>query len=148
MVSKMEEILKEIEKVINNLELNSQSQIKELLNNFLKTHLNRSKIDNFIGDYPTFIEPVYLEENVKIGDDVLLGPNVFIGKNSEIEDYVEISNSIIYSDAKIGENIKLDNCIIGKNSLLNCANINIDNCVVIGDVKNKEDLHKIMFKFK
>ena len=144
----MKKNLKEIEKIINNLELNSQSQIKELLNNFLKNHLKRSKIDNFIGDYPTFIEPVYLEENTIIGDDVLLGPNVFIGKNTEIKDYVEISNSIIYDNVKIGENIKLINCIIGRNTALNCTNITIDNCVVIGDVKNKEDLYRIMFKFK
>ncbi len=140
--------LKEIEKLINNLELNSQSQIKELLNGFLKNYLKRSKIDNFLGDYPTFIEPVYLEENVKIGDDVLLGPKVYIGKNCEIKDYVEISNTIIFDNAKISENIKLDNCIIGKNATLNCTNITIDNCVVIGDVKNKEELFRIMFKFK
>ena len=68
MVRKMKSTLKEIEKVINNIELKSQSQVKELLKNFLKKHLNQSKIDNFIGDYPTFIEPVYLENNVKIGD--------------------------------------------------------------------------------
>ncbi len=140
--------LKEIEKLINNLELHSQSQIKELLNGFFKNYLKRSKIDNFLGDYPTFIEPVYLEENVKIGDDALLGPKVYIGKNCEIKDYVEISNTIIFDNAKIGENIKLDNCIIGKNTTLNCTNITIDNCVVIGDVKNKEELYKIMFKFK
>jgi len=144
----MKGILEEIDKVINNLELNSQSQIKELLNNFLKNYLKRSKIDNFIGDYPTFIEPVYLDEKVRIGDDVLLGPKVYIGKDCEIKDYVEISNSIIYSNVKIGENIKLDNCIIGRNTILNCTNITIDNCVVIGEVKNKEDLYRIMFKFK
>ncbi|MFW9901930.1 MAG: hypothetical protein ACFFDY_11720 [Candidatus Thorarchaeota archaeon] len=144
----MKKDLKEIEKIISNLELNSQSQIKELLNNFLQTHLKRSKVDNFIGDYPTFIEPVHLEENVKIGDDVLLGPNVYIGKNSEIKDYVEISNSIIFDNAIIGENIKMDKCIIGKNVSLSSQNISLDNCVVIGDVKTKEELYKIIYKFK
>ena len=144
----MKKELKVIEKIISSLELNSQTQIQELLNKFLRTHLKRSKIDNFIGDYPTFIEPVHLEENVKIGDDVLLGPNVFIGKNSEIKDYVEISNSIVFDNAIIGENIKLDNCIIGKNSSLSCKNTPIDNCVVVGNVKTKEDLYKIMYKFK
>ena len=91
----MKKDLEEIQNIVSKLELNSQTKIKELLSSFLQTHLNRNKIDNFIGDYPTFIEPVYLEENVKIGDDVLLGPNVYIGKNSEIKDYVEISNSIV-----------------------------------------------------
>ncbi len=144
----MKEDLKKIEKVISDLELNSQSQIQELLNNFLKTHLKKSKIDNFIGDYPTFIEPVYLNVKVKIGDDVLLGPNVYIGKNTEIKDYVQISNSIVFDNALIGENVKLDNCIIGKNTLLNCENINIDNCVLVGNVKTKEDVYRIMYKFK
>lgn len=144
----MKEDLKKIEKVISDLELNSQSHILGLLNHFLKTHLKKSKIDNFIGDYPTFIEPVYLSVNVKIGDDVLLGPNVYIGKNTEIKDYVEISNSIIFDNALIGENVKLDNCIIGKNTLLNCENINIDNCVLVGNVKTKEDVYRIMYKFK
>lgn len=147
-MKKVKEALKEIEKDINNLELNSQSQMKVLLQNFLKNHLKRSKINNFIGDYPTFIEPVYLEANTKIGDDVLLGPKVYIGKNCEIKDYVEISNTIILDNVIIGENIKLDSCIIGKNTKLNLANINIDNCVVIGDVSNKEELYKIMYKFE
>ena len=144
----MKKDLKEIEKIVSDLDLNSQAQIQELLNKFLKTHLKRSKIDNFIGDYPTFIEPVYLNENVKIGDDVLLGPNVYIGKNTEIKDYVEISNSIIFDNTVIVENVKLNNCIIGKNTLLNCENINIDNCVLVGNVKTKEDVYRIMYKFK
>ena len=144
----MKKDLKEIEKLVSDLELNSQSQIKDLLNKFLHTHLKRSKVDNFIGDYPTFIEPVHLEDSVKIGDDVLLGPNVYIGKNSEIRNYVEISNSIILENVVVGENIKLDNCIIGKNTSLLCENMNIDNCVVIGNVKTKEELFKNMYKFK
>ncbi len=144
----MKKDLKEIEKIVSNLELNSQAQISELLSNFLQTHLNRNKIDSFIGDYPTFIEPVHLEDNVKIGDDVLLGPNIYIGKNSEIKDYVEMSNSIVFDNVVIGENIKLDNCIIGKNTLLSCENINVDNCVIVGNVRTKEELYKIMYKFK
>ena len=142
----MKKDLKEIEKIINERELNYQ--IQELLTNFLRTHLKRSKIENFIGDYPTFIEPVHLEDNVKIGDDVLLGPNVYIGSNSEIKDYVEISNSIVFENVIIDENIKLDNCIIGKNSTLGCKNNKINNCVVIGNVRTKEDLYKIMYKLK
>ncbi|MFX1371848.1 MAG: hypothetical protein ACFFCE_08300 [Promethearchaeota archaeon] len=144
----MKKDLKEIEIIVGDLELNSQTQIKDLLSNFLQTHLNRNKIDNFIGDYPTFIEPVHLEENIRIGDDVLLGPNVYIGKDSEIKDYVEISNSIIFDNVIIGENNKLDNCIIGKNTSLVCENINVNNCVIVGNVKNKEDLYKIMYKFE
>jgi NDP-sugar pyrophosphorylase family protein len=144
----MKKDLNKIEKIIISLELNSQAQIRDLLKNFLKTHIKQSKVDSYIGDYPTFIEPVHLEDNVKIGDDVLLGPNVYIGKNVEINNYVEISNCIVFDDVIIGENIKLDNCIIGKNSSLNINNTPIDNCVVVGNVKTKEELYKIMYKFK
>ncbi|MFX0039913.1 MAG: hypothetical protein ACFFCY_13500 [Promethearchaeota archaeon] len=144
----MKNELKEIEKIISSLELNSQGQIQDLLINFLRTYLYQSKIDSYIGDYPTFIEPVYLEDNVKIGDDVLIGPNVYIGKNVEINNYVEISNSIVFDNTVISENIKLDNCIIGKNSSLSCKNTQIENCVIIGNVKTKEELYKIMYKFK
>jgi len=144
----MKKDLYEIEKILNDLELDSQSQVQDLLIKFLQTHLKRSRIENFIGDYPTFIEPVYLEDNVEIGDDVLLGPNVYIGKNSKIEDYVEISNTIIFDNVLIGENIKLDNCVIGNNSIINCKNIKIDDCVVNGNVNTKEELYKVMLKFK
>ena len=144
----MKEDLEKIEKIINDPNLNSQSGIQELLSDFLQIHLKRSKIDNFIGDYPTFIEPVHLEDNVKIGDDVLLGPNVYISKNSEIKDYVEISNSIIFDNVVIGNNIKLDNCIIGKNAFLSCENIKVDNSVIVGKVNTKEELYKIIYKIK
>ncbi len=144
----MKKDLEEIQKIIGKLELNSKTQIKDLLNYFLQTHLNRNKVDNFIGDYPTFIEPVHLEDNVRIGDDVLLGPNVYIGKDSEIKDYVEISNSIIFDNVFIGKNNKLGNCIIGKNTSLVCENINVNNCVIVGNIKSKEDLYKIIYKFE
>ena len=114
----------------------------------VKTSGNKVIIENFIGDYPTFIEPVYLEDNIEIGDDVLLGPNVYIGGNSKIEDYVEISNTIIFDNVLIGENIKLDNCVIGNNSLINCKSIKINDCVVNGNVNTKEELYKIMYKFE
>ena len=65
----------------------------------------------------------------------------------QIKDYVEISNSIIFDNCIISENIKLNNCIIGKNSSLNCKGVPIDNCVVVGNVKDKEELYKIMYKF-
>ncbi len=143
----MKEKLKEIEKVISNIEKNKPSHIQGLLNKFLKTHLKRSKVDIFIGDYPTFLEPVYLEENVTIGDDVLLGPNVYIGNNCELKDYVEISNSIIFDNVIIGENIKLDNCILQKNTSLNFKNVSLENCVLFGNLKTKEEAYRIMLKF-
>jgi NDP-sugar pyrophosphorylase family protein len=134
----MESDLKEIEYVVENED--NIDKIPELLNTFLKTHLKRSKIDKYIGDYPTFIEPVYLEDNVKIGDDVLLGPNTYIGANSIIGDYAEISNTVIFDNVKIGDNFKLDKCIIGRNSDLNFANFSANNSIIKGSGNSKENL--------
>jgi NDP-sugar pyrophosphorylase family protein len=99
-----------------------------------------SKINNYKGDYPTFIEPVFLEKNVEIGDDVLLGPNVYIGSHSIIGDYVEISNSIILDNVRIGENIKLENCIVGKNSNLNLSKFIVKDSLILGSGTSADDL--------
>ncbi|MFW9874265.1 MAG: hypothetical protein ACFFG0_14260, partial [Candidatus Thorarchaeota archaeon] len=103
-------------------------------------HIKGLKIENYIGDYPTFMEPVILGNKVKIGDDVLIGPRVYIGSNSEIDDYVEISNSIIFDEVKIGNNFKLDNCIIVKDSKLNFNNYSNKNCVLKGNANSLEEL--------
>ncbi len=141
----MKKELEKIESIIDKIEIKNTQEINELFTRFLKSNLITNKIDNFIGDYPTFIEPVYLEEDVKIGDDVLLGPNVYIGANSEIGDYVEISNTIIFENAKIGENFKLVNCIVGKNSVFDFSNLNVKNCILKGSANSQDDLQKIVF---
>lgn len=141
----MRKDLELIEKYISNIEKIDTSKVRELLSSFLTTHVKRNHIDNYIGDYPTFIEPVYLEDNVKIGSDVLLGPNVYIGKNSEIGDDVEISNSIVFDKVKIGKNFQLNNCIVAKNSSLNFKNLKINNCVLMGQTESEENLKKIEF---
>jgi NDP-sugar pyrophosphorylase family protein len=134
----MKEELTKIEKKIVNPKKIELSNIQELMGTFFATLKNR--VDNYIGDYPTFIEPVYLEDNVKIGDDVLLGPNVYIGANSEIADYVEISNTIIYENVKIGENFKLENCIVAKNSSFNFTDLNVKNSLLMGVANLKTEL--------
>ena len=80
----MKEELNRIEELSKDYENIDKSDIKKLMQKFFTKIRNR--LENYVGDYPTFIEPVYLEDNVKIGDDVLIGPNVYIGTNSEIQD--------------------------------------------------------------
>ncbi len=139
----MKEELVKIEELIRNFDDIDKSDIKELMQRFFTKLSNR--LENYVGDYPTFIEPVYLEDNVKIGDDVLLGPNVYIGANSEIQDYVEISNTIIFNNVKIGENFKLENCVVAKNSSLNFKNLNMKNSVLIGTTNSKDELQSMEF---
>jgi len=134
----MKEELIKIEELIGNFDNIEKSEIKELMQKLFSKLGNR--LEKFVGDYPTFIEPVYLEDNVKIGDDVLLGPNVYIGANSEIQDYVEISNTIIFENVIIGENFKLENCIVAKNSSFKFKNVNMKNSVLIGAANSKDEL--------
>lgn len=138
----MKEKLKQLEQLLNekNLDL---GKIYKLKSNLLKEDIKGLKIENYIGDYPTFMEPVILGDNVKIGDDVLIGPKVYIGNNSEIEDYAEISNSIIFDNVKIGKNFKLDNCIIIKNSTFNFDNFSSKNSILKGIAKTKDVLEII-----
>jgi NDP-sugar pyrophosphorylase family protein len=138
----MEELLKQLELLLSEKDLNI-IKIKEIKQLLLKEHILGLKIDNYIGDYPTFMEPVILGESVKIGDDVLIGPKVYIGNNSEINDYAELSNCIIFDDVKIGNNFKLDNCIILKNSKLNFDNFSSQNCILKGVAESKDELEII-----
>ena len=139
---RMKEILKQLEQLLNEKDLDLL-KIQELKTEILKNHVKGLKIENYIGDYPTFMEPVILGDNVKIGDDVLIGPKVYIGNDSEIEDYAEISNSIIFDNVKIGKNFKLDNCIIIKNSKLNFDNFSSNNCILKGIAETKDVLEII-----
>ena len=139
----MKEELVKIEELIRNFDDIDKSDIKELMQRFFTKLSNR--LENYVGDYPTFIEPVYLEDNVKIGDDVLLGPNVYIGANSIIQDYVEISNTIIFDNVKIGQNFKLENCIVAKDSSFNFKNLNMKNSVLKGNANSSNELESCEF---
>jgi NDP-sugar pyrophosphorylase family protein len=139
----MKEELVKIEKLIGNFDNIDKSEIKELIQTFFTKLSNR--LENYVGDYPTFIEPVYLEDNVEIGDDVLLGPNVYIGSNSVIQDYVEISNTIIFDNVVIGQNFKLENCIVAKDSSLNFKNLNMKNRVLKGTANSSNELESCEF---
>ena len=139
---RMKEILKQLEQLLNEKDFDLL-KIQELKTEILKNHVKGLKIENYIGDYPTFMEPVILGDNVKIGDDVLIGPKVYIGNDSVIEDYAEISNSIIFDNVKIGKNFKLDNCIIVNDSKLNFDNFSNKNCILKGIAQSKEDLKMI-----
>ena len=140
----MKEKLEEIEEVVNEIEVDIL-KLQNIFSNFLKQHLKGLIIENYIGEYPTFMEPVILGEKVKIGDDVLIGPYVYIGENSEIGNYAELSNTIIFDNVRVGDNIKLDNCIVTKNCKLNFNNSNIKNCILKGIANSEKEVLKIYF---
>ena len=137
----MKEFLNKIEHLVS--DRTKFPEIKGILKSFFNKLSNN--IEGYIGDYPTFIEPVYLESNVKIGDDVLLGPNVYIGANSEIGDYAELSNTIVFDNVKTGENFKFENCIVLKNCNINFNNFNIKNSIIRGSGSSIEELQILKY---
>jgi len=141
----MTDYLKKIESLIAEKKIDTQ-KVKDLHSNFIKNELKtQHHIDNFIGDFPTFIEPVNLKSNVEIGDDVLIGPNVYIGNDCKIGEYGEISNTIVFDNVELGENFKLENCIIAKNSKLTFNNLKAFSCILKGQTDLIENLEKISF---
>lgn len=142
---KLKELIEKLDKSIKDIDNINKENLRVLFQNMLKELKNHHKVEIYIGDFPTFIEPVYLGENVRLGDDVLLGPNVYIGNNCELGDFVELSNTIILDNVKLGNNFTLNNCIITKNSNFNFNNYNIKNCILMGITDKKEDLKEIPF---
>jgi NDP-sugar pyrophosphorylase family protein len=138
----MKESIESIRNSINKKDIEDKKEILALFKLTLNK-LIKNKIDNFIGDYPSFLEPVYLEDNIKIEDDVLLGPKVYIGSNCSIGEFSELSNCIVFENVKIGEGFKLDNCIIAEGSSLNFSNLNLKNCLIRGSGSSKEQIEVI-----
>jgi NDP-sugar pyrophosphorylase family protein len=136
--------LEEINKLVKETEVDV-IKVKKVFTIFLNEYLKGLKVENYIGEYPTFMEPVILGENVKIGDDVLIGPYVYIGNNSEIGNYVELSNTIVFENVKIGDNFKLNNCVVVKDCKLNFHSLNIKNCILKGIANSEKELLKIFF---
>ena len=139
----MNDDLKRIKNALEDLDSISKNELDKLLKSFFSKISNH--IDNYIGDFPTFIEPVYLENNVEIGDDVLLGPNVYVGADVKIGDYVELSNTIIFDDVTLGNNFKLEKCIIAPKTHLNFENFKCNSTILSGKVDSEKDLIKIPF---
>lgn len=139
----MKEELNAIRELIEDLNKISKNQLKSALKSLFAKIYNQ--IDIYIGDFPTFIEPVYLEDNVTIGDDVLLGPNVYIGANVVIGDYVELSNCVIFDDVHLGNNLKLDNCIISPKSSLDFENFKFSSTILSGKADSANKLKKMSF---
>jgi NDP-sugar pyrophosphorylase family protein len=131
----MKDKIEELEKICD---AKDNPEVQDIFKSIIGSLTN--KVDKYIGDYPTFIEPVYLGENVKIGDDVLLGPNVYIGSNSVISDYVEISNSIILDNVIVGENFTLENCIVCSNSQFEFSHLKINNSILKGKATSEKDI--------
>jgi NDP-sugar pyrophosphorylase family protein len=145
MVLKIKEILQKLESLISSSIINVE-QVKKLHINFITKELKAQHcVDKYIGDFPTFIEPVHLGDNVELGDDVLIGPNVYIGNNCKIGDFSELINTIVFDNVTLGNNFKLENCIVAKDSKLTFNNIKFFSYILKGQTDLKEKFTSISF---
>lgn len=138
----MKETIESMKKLVQKEKIIDKKEINSLLQESLKG-LTRNKIEDFVGDFPSFLEPVHLEKNVKIEDDVLIGPKVYIGSNSIIGEFSELSNCIVLENVSIGEAFKLDHCIIAEGSKLDFNGLTLQNCLIRGSGNSIEDIEVI-----
>ncbi|GAG87880.1 unnamed protein product, partial [marine sediment metagenome] len=61
----MKELIEKLENSIKEIDSIHTSNLRSLFQDVLKEIKNHHKIDKYIGDFPTFIEPVYLGDRVK-----------------------------------------------------------------------------------
>ena len=109
------------------------------LRDLLKENNNKLKglvIDGYIGDFPTFIEPVYLKPGIKIGDTVLLGPNAYINEGCDLGTFSELANVILSKNVKTGKLTKLSWCVVESDIILP-EKFEADNCFIIKDETGK-----------
>ncbi|MEM3397314.1 MAG: NDP-sugar synthase [Thermoplasmata archaeon] len=102
---------------------------KEFLdtNRFLLTH-GLGKIESQIEGY--LLEPVAVGKNLS-GKGYTLGPNTCIGNNCTIHEGTIITDSVIFDDVIIGNNVKVERSIIGNNVKISPGQVIIDR--VVGD---------------
>jgi len=119
-----------------------QSEDFSELKSFIKknsTTLKGLVIDGYIGDYPTFIEPVYLKPGVKIGDTVLLGPNVIIDEGCDLGAWTELGNVILSKNVVTGKLTKLKWCVVDSDITLP-ENFNADNSFITKNESGKLEI--------
>lgn len=110
-------IWKDIGKPEELLEANVQ-----LMNDILK-NLKEEK-ENLIDDSldiegkALIYAPVTIGENVVVKKNCRIGPNVIIGDNVYIGESTEIKDTLVYNEAYISKNVKLEKTIIADNCLL------------------------------
>lgn len=83
---------------------------------------------------------VLVESSATIGSGCLIGPNVSIGSGCVIGNGVRLSNCVIMRGVKVKDHSKVDNCIIGWDSVIGSWSRLENHCVLGEDVTCKDEL--------
>ena len=123
------------------LKVKSDGNIGELKNllKSISSKLRGLTIEGYIGDYPTFIEPVFLKPGIKIGDTVLLGPNAYLDEGCDLGTFTELANVILSKNGKAGKLTKLVWCVVDANVTLP-ENFEANNCFITKDETGKLEI--------
>ena len=135
----MSQLNKEIKSVILKVkEGGNVTELKSLLKN-ISAKLKGLTIEGYIGDFPTFIEPVFLKPGIKIGDTVLLGPKAYIDEGCELGTFTELANVILSKNVKTGKLTKLRWCVVDTNVSLP-EKFEANNCFITKDETGKLEI--------
>lgn len=103
--------------------------------------------DTIIHKNVKLIEPVIIDDEVKISQNSTIGPNVVIHKGVVVQENCEIKNSIIYEETFLTDGLSLDSKLVFKENLFDFpTNIlyEIDNKFIS---KSRFSLFKKLFNF-
>ena len=115
--------------------------VRDIMDNKVKINVSRSVRGVFVrkklpeGDY-CIVPPVYIGENVSIGQGCTIGPYTVVEDNVTIANDTRIKKSIIMSNASVGENcdiigaVACDRCLFKSNSVCLEGSCIGDGCVI------------------
>jgi NDP-sugar pyrophosphorylase family protein len=63
-------------------------------------------------EYPTTIEPIYIDSGVTVKENCFIGPQAYIRGPSTLEEGVEVSEIVIFENSNIGRRSKLQKCVV------------------------------------
>jgi mannose-1-phosphate guanylyltransferase len=86
-------------------------------------------------------KPVAIDRGVIIGKKTIIGPYTILGKNVTVGNNAQIYNSIVFPDAKIGDNTIINGAIVGENAIIG-KNVQINTgCIIADQAKIKDNLN-------
>jgi mannose-1-phosphate guanylyltransferase len=107
---------------------------KIILDTFAKTQKTRKA-----GTFETK-KPVALDKGVTIGEKSVIGPYAILGKNVTIGKNVHLTNTVVFPDAKIGDNASINGAIIGEAAEIGNKVKITQGCIVADQAKIRDNL--------
>ena len=108
------------------------------INNYLEGNLYRIKGRAEIApgveipESATLVPPFLIAAGTKLGDGCVLGPHAIVGKDCTIGARAHVSGSVLFHGVKLGEDVRLSDCVVASNSRLG-KGASVEPMAVIGE---------------